>query len=356
MKTLDQETIEDVALGSAILGAGGGGDPYIGKLLALESVERHGPVPVVAAAELRDDDRVAFIAGIGAPGVLVEKLPRVDEAVTALHILEAHLGSRFTHLCPAEAGGLNALTPIGPAAATGLPIVDADGMGRAFPSLELVTPTLHGGVCTPMGFADEHGNTMLIDTPTNLWAEDFARAATVASGGIAMLALYPMTGRQAKDWLVHGALSLAQRLGQAVRRGSSTGELPLDEIFAETGGHRLFHGTVVDVDRRNERGWTMGTVVVSGTGRHGGQSMEIDFQNENLVARVDDSIVATTPDLIMVLGLDTAEPIPAEDVRYGQRVTVVGLPCDPQWRTPAGLALTGPRRFGYDVDFRPIEA
>ena len=27
----------------------------------------------------------------------------------------------------------------------------------------------------------------------------------------------------------------------------------------------------------------------------------------------------------------------------------------PQWRTPEGLAVVGPRAFGYDIDYVPVE-
>lgn len=70
----------------------------------------------------------------------------------------------------------------------------------------------------------------------------------------------------------------------------------------------------------------------------------------------DGEIVATVPDLIIVLGQEGGEPIPAESIRYGFRVSVVGLPCDKRWRTKEGLALAGPREFGYDIDFVPVEA
>ena len=356
MALLDIETIEDIAVGSAILGSGGGGDPHIGKLLAIASVLEHGPVPMVGADQLDDDARVVMVAGIGAPGVLIEKLPRVDDAIRALELLENHVGQRFTHICPAEAGGLNALTPIGPAAATGRPILDADGMGRAFPALEMVTPTLHGGSCTPMAFADEHGNDLLISSRTNAWAEDITRAITVASGAVGMLALYPMTGRQAKDWLVHGALTLAQELGAAIRRPATTTGTPLEYILRRNRGRVLFQGTVVAVERRNERGWTFGKATIRDQASTFGAELFLESQNEHLVAIRDGEVVATTPDLIMALGADSSEPIPAEEIRYGQRVVVVGLPCDAQWRTEAGIALSGPRRFGYDVDFRPVES
>jgi DUF917 family protein len=34
---------------------------------------------------------------------------------------------------------------------------------------------------------------------------------------------------------------------------------------------------------------------------------------------------------------------------------VIGIPCDPKWRTPAGLALAGPGHWGYEVPYVPVE-
>jgi len=35
LRKIGLEEIEDIAMGAALLGAGGGGDPYIGKLVAM---------------------------------------------------------------------------------------------------------------------------------------------------------------------------------------------------------------------------------------------------------------------------------------------------------------------------------
>ena len=67
MRLLDAEAIDDLVTGSTILGAGGGGDPYVGKLLALEAIREHGPVPLVTVEEVPDDALAAFSAGMGAP-------------------------------------------------------------------------------------------------------------------------------------------------------------------------------------------------------------------------------------------------------------------------------------------------
>ena len=69
----------------------------------------------------------------------------------------------------------------------------------------------------------------------------------------------------------------------------------------------------------------------------------------------DGSVLASTPDLIMLFDADSGEPITTESLRYGFRVSVLGAPCDPRWRTPEGLALVGPHYFGYDVDYVPVE-
>ena len=47
---------------------------------------------------------------------------------------------------PIEAGGVNSLLPLALAARLGLPVIDADGMGRAFPELQMVT--FHSGRCS----------------------------------------------------------------------------------------------------------------------------------------------------------------------------------------------------------------
>ncbi|MGH3839399.1 MAG: DUF917 family protein, partial [Pseudonocardiaceae bacterium] len=61
------------------------------------------------------------------------------------------------------------------------------------------------------------------------------------------------------------------------------------------------------------------------------------------------------PDLIIILDAETGVPITTEQLRYGFRVSVIAAVCDFRWRTGQGLALVGPRAFGYDFDYIPIE-
>ena len=56
-----------------------------------------------------------------------------------------------------------------------------------------------------------------------------------------------------------------------------------------------------------------------------------------------------------ILDAEKGEPITTEGLRYGYRVVVLGIPCNAKWRTPAGLKLVGPRYFGYQIDYVPVE-
>ncbi|MFT4220409.1 MAG: DUF917 domain-containing protein [Microbacterium sp.] len=355
MRLIDEEALNDITFGSTVFGSGGGGDPYIGTLLARDAIRRFGPVPLVDVEEVPDDANVVFIAGMGAPGVLVEKLPRAEEYDRVLRLFEERMGVKYDYVCPAEAGGLNAVTPFATAAVARIPVIDADGMGRAFPHLEMVTPTLYGGKGTPMMMVDEHGNDLFMVCKENSWAEVIARSAAVASGANTAMALYPMTGAQAKAWLVRGVLSASVKLGQAIRQARAEHRSAVRAVIDTQNGILLFEGKIEHIERRNEGGWTFGQSTISGVGADEGRAMILHSQNEHLIAERDGEIVATTPDLIMTLELDSGEPIPAEEIRYGFRVAVIGLPCDDRWRTPDGLKLAGPRRFNYDTDFTPVE-
>jgi|FLYL01.1.fsa_nt_gi DUF917 family protein len=355
MRVMHPEDMHDLAVGAAVLGTGGGGDPYIGKLMAMQAMRRHGPVTLIDVDELDDDALVVPAAMMGAPTVMIEKLPNGTELSTAFRNLEAYLGKPIAAVLCAEAGGLNSTTPFVVAAETGLPLVDGDGMGRAFPELQMVTFTLHGVSATPMVIADDKGNGVVLNTIDNRWTERLARSATIDMGGSSLIALYPMDGRTAKKSVVRGTVSLAADIGRTIREARAAKRNPIEAIRRRLGAYPLFTGKVVDVNRQTVGGFARGQTVIDGLENHQGQRLTIEFQNEFLIAKRNGETLASTPDLITVLDSDTGEPITTESLRFGFRVVVLGLPCPPQWRTPEGLELVGPRYFGYDIDYVPIE-
>ena len=353
--TVEAADMDAVALGGAFLGTGGGGDPYIGMLMAKQAMALHGPVRVVSVDALADDALCIPVCMMGAPTVMVEKLPNGTEAGEALAQLETFLGRKADALVCIEAGGLNSTIPYAVAAATGLPLIDGDGMGRAFPELQMVTLTIHGISSTPMVLADDKGNSSVINTISNRWTERLARCQTVEMGGAALVALYPMSGAETKRGILRGSMSLIREIGQTMVTERLSHRNPADALVERLGGKRLFTGRVVDVDRRTVGGFARGRAVFKGMDADEGRRFVVEFQNEFLICKgASDELLAVTPDLICALDADGGLPVTTEQLRYGLAVTMLGLPCDPQWTTPAGLELVGPRYFGYGHDYAPL--
>lgn len=356
MRKLGIREIEDIALGAALLGAGGGGDPYVGKLVAMGAVAECGEVTLLEPDEVPDDALIVPIAMMGAPTVLAEKGIGGKEYEVLHNMVSRFFGEEVYALMPIEAGGVNSMLPIAACARLGLPLVDADGMGRAFPELQMVTFTIGGMSATPMALTDEKGNSVIFETITNKWTEELARAVTMSCGGSVSVSLYPMRGAQMKRYAVRDIVTRSQRLGEAIRTVKDAGELTPEEHFLRfTEGFKLFKGKIADVRRETRGAFNFGTVVLEGISECKGHEAYVEFQNENLTAVVDGRIVATTPDLICLVDTETFSPITTDALKYGKRVMVVGLKCFEMWRTPEGLELVGPRYFGCDTDYVPLE-
>ncbi|MBJ7598194.1 MAG: DUF917 domain-containing protein [Candidatus Nephthysia bennettiae] len=355
MRRLGEQQIRDVARGAAVLGTGGGGDPYLGTLAAVGALQDYGAPQVMEIDELSDDVYVASLAMVGAPVPLVEKFALGPELLDVYRALDEHLDEPIHAFVPVEIGGVNTVIALILAARLGLPVVDADYMGRAYPEVQLVTPTLYGRSASPFALADEHGNRVLIDAKDNVWAERIGRTVAIEFGAIAPGMMYPMTGRHAKEAAVVGTLSYAERIGRTLREAEEQKRDALQALLEVTGGFTLFRGKIVDIDRRTQRGWSLGEVVLEGMDAFRGSRMNVRFQNENLVAFLDDRLVASVPDLITIIDEQTGQAVTTERLHYGFRVIVLGIRCDAKWRSPAGVALGGPRHFGYDIDYVPLE-
>jgi uncharacterized protein len=358
---IDLPDASDFARGAAFLGTGGGGDPYVGRLLLEQALKRNGAVEAISVNDLDDDALVVPMAGMGAPTVIVEKIIGFPEGEKALRTLEARLGRKATAIMPAEIGGLNALYPVAMAAHLGLPVVDADGMGRAFPELQMVSFNIFGQKAAPMVMCDENLDTVLFESEDNHRVEKLARPVVVPMGGLAMLAIYPMSGRAVKQVAVRDTLSLALRIGRAIGAARREQRDPFAALrdtlhsMPHYGHFRsLFEGKIVDLRRETTRGWATGHVIVEDLA--GTRRIEVAFRNEFLRARQDGRTLAIVPDLICILDRDTSEPITTENLKYGQRVRVVGSSVPPLLRSEAALAVWGPAAFGFDEPFVPIEA
>jgi uncharacterized protein len=184
--------------------------------------------------------------------------------------------------------------------------------------------------------------------------ERYARAVTVQMGGSSGYAFPLMSGRQVKDVAVRGTVTLSCQVGRAVADARRNHADPVQAILAHTGGEVIFRGKVTDVDRRLVAGFARGRLKLDTLDPGLGTSLEIDLQNEYLIARRDGAVAAVVPDLICLVDLATGQPVTTEIVRYGLRVAVLLVPAPALLRTPEALRVVGPAAFGYHgTEYRP---
>ncbi|MGI5274080.1 DUF917 domain-containing protein [Nonomuraea sp. CA-218870] len=349
--SIRETDIPALARGCAVLGTGGGGGVRAGSLAAARAVAEHGPVPLVRLAELPPDALVLPLSGIGAPTVSHEMIHSEDEPKRVAEEVERLFGRPPAAVMSSEIGGSNGVQPVAWAAGLGLPLLDADGMGRAFPEVQMVSMYVAGLPADLVIMSDVAGNVVTIRPVDGLWSERLARAVCVAAGSSALMADYVLTAERARGAVIEGTVTRALEIGRATEGAAD----PLAALAAELGAARLITGKLTDVARRTTGGFVRGTATIEGTGDDRGRTLVLELQNENLVAVEDNQVRAMVPDLISVVDTETAAAVQTEDLRYGQRVTVLAWPCDPLWRTEKGLDTAGPRAFGYDLDYVPVE-
>ncbi|MDH3283068.1 MAG: DUF917 domain-containing protein, partial [Gammaproteobacteria bacterium] len=212
------EDVPDIAQGGAFLACGGGGDVSVGRMFTQRVLQEHGAAKLIPLDTLDDEATVIAVGGVGAPSIMNEKVSNGTEAIEALRMLEDHVGRKADALIAFEAGGFNSLIPVMIASQLQLPVVDADGMGRAFPEMQMETFSIYGVSATPLTLVGNEGNNVIINMSSALTAEKLIRQFTIlGGGGVCYSAEHMMDGATAKQVAVPGTISLSLHLGRCLR-------------------------------------------------------------------------------------------------------------------------------------------
>jgi uncharacterized protein len=357
----DDTNLAAFARGCDVLGAGGGGPAGQALPLALHAVAEHGPVRVVELSELPPDELVMPCAHLGAPEVFVERIGTGHESVGIRRQVEAHFGRPVAALMCTEVGGFNGPGSVALAAHADLPLLDADGMGRAFPGVEQVAMQVAGITASPSVLADEHDRVVMVRAESGEWLERLARNVTTAFGDRGVSSEYVMTVEQAAGAVVPGTITTATRIGRVLEEcaGSPT-TAAVDRLAEEFGGVRLAECRVTGVQpAKNAATATVATnarrtVLLEGVNRDERRWLRLETGHEYHAVLEDGEVRATVPDIITVFDVHSGDPVPVQELRYGMRVVVLALPCPPMWRSAEGLRLVGPRAFGLAIDYVPL--
>jgi uncharacterized protein len=144
-------------------------------------------------------------------------------------------------------------------------------------------------------------------------------------------------------------------IGRAFREARARGTDGVDAILQASGGIRLFEGTLAKLSWEDRGGFMWGDYWLQGTGPDRGRTLRVWLKNENEISWLDDRPFVMTPDLLCAVEAGTGRPFTNSELAEGKPMVVFGIPADPIWRTPEGLALTGPGHFGFDLTYHPLE-
>lgn len=368
IRTLTEQEVVDLMTGAAIQGTRSSDTAALIKQ-AKAILSSGKKFQVISVDDLPDDWNVVMAAGgIGGGGawdyvtdrVKQQNLPRVDNpTLIAMDALSRHLGKTFNALIRNEAAGAT-LNVFQTAAAVGLPVVDACPAGRAKPEVQQSVTFINGLSVAPAALVTRWGDTVFIDKAIDDYRyEDIARALAVASGGGISNARGVMSGRDVKRATIHGALSEAILFGRTVREAVAQRKNPVDELIRVSGAYPLFRGTVSKADEKGDRGFTWWDVELSGLNQYSGHTYRVWVKNENMLSWLDGKPDVMSPDLIYNIDPKTGEAASSSGLGgypMGADVVMIGRPANsPAWRTPKGIEIIGPRHFGFDFDYQPIE-
>ena len=346
LRDITLDDIESLAVGAWVLGTGGGGSPYLG-LLNMRALYKEGHrVQLMPSDELADDDWIAAVSNMGAPLVGQERLTDSRTIARAVALMEEHTGHSFRGIMSLEIGGGNSIQPLMAAAHLKRPVIDSDMMGRAYPEAQMTSVAVGDLKPCPLTTVDVRGLESVVDkVPTWKWMERVSRKICVEYGSIASTCKAPRTGAEVKKWGIHGTTTKAIAIGHAVREAQRRHEDPIAAILGGRAGQGALQGQGGRRRAPRHRGLPARPHAVRRHGRLPGAALELNFQNEWIVAWLDGKPIAMSPDLICVLDSVSGEAVGTETIRYGQRVTVIALPPPPVFLSREGPAARRPARL-----------
>jgi len=345
MIKLDHDLVKYLIDGATILATGGGGDPDLGLELLIRDLEKGLQLRICDPSEVSGLTCSAYICG---------PMPRPGERDVCINdnIIRSALEyvSSVRGIVPTELGGYNTAIALHISSILDVPTLDCDQVGRAAPELVHTAYYLNGVDPWPSIVLTPRGDVLEIKKCSDIFSyEDIVRSISEKHGGVLVFDSF-VDSSKVSSLAVKGTLSMSIEVGKIV----NTSKDPIHDLVERFEGFLIFRGVVEDVDLDIRQGFLQGKVTYRGIDSFEGRYLEVIVKNENIAAFRDGRPVVLPPDLICVLD-DTYKGLTNNRVERGLKVWVIAFKAPEIWRTEKGLKLFGPRHFGLDIDYVPVE-
>lgn len=360
-KILLKDDMEDLLVGTTILGCGGGGDLTRGKELIARVYKKEKEFRLISIKELKENSIVPIVGMVGGgiseeESKLVEGIKKTVKYSTliAANKLSEYMNVEFSGYLPSEIGPENTPLAMYVAAMEDKFILDGDTAGRSKPEITISTTNVVDILLTPISIVSDFGDVMFLKKGLNHRCEDIIRFVSRASGGMCGVARCPMKKEQLDKGIVQNSISLAIKIGKAVREDEGD---PIKGIIKAIKGIKLFEGRISNFVRKEEYGFMWGEINIAGTNEFRGESYKVWYKNEHLISWRNGRVDATCPDTLSVVDSKKGVGLSnwKEDFIIGRNVTVIGSKAADIWRTKKGIEIFGPKHFGFEIEYVPIE-
>jgi len=359
VKVLGYDDVKNLIVGATILGTGGGGEPKEGLKILTKDLDSGRELKIVKASELDSESLVicAYFCGSIPPPGKKEAQPEFDQRhiTKAFNVMERRLGKKISAVIPTEIGAENTAVALHLAAKLGVPAMDGDQVGRSAPELNQSSYVIFQVKATPSVITDPHGNIVVVEDYVNISNyESIVRSLAIASGGSVLVMDSPIKAEKAGKVAINNSVSRAIELGKVIEEARKHNKNPIEAAIKFVKGFKVFTGFITSYSLKVEYGFLMGEIEIKGSGEWKGHSFRIWVKNENIIGWRDGRVAVMPPDLICMID-DNGYGITNSQVRIGMKVNIIGVKAHEIWRTPQGIELFGPRHFGFDYDYVPIE-
>jgi uncharacterized protein len=323
VRELDLHAVHAAVAGGSVLAAGGGGWVDHGMLVGTTAVQ-YGTPRLVSLEELDPDAVLATVSAIGAPAAVGWEM-RPSDYVRALELLMEAVDEPIVGTVTAQNGSSTTCNGWVASAVLGTVVVDAAGDGRAHPTGKMGSFGLAADDDYETVQAVAGGNRAqnryleVVARGTVRHTANVLRTASDQSGGFISCARNPLPASFVAAHAAVGAISFALDLGEAILEAEAQGPARMIEVTAEhLGGRILATGPVRAKSLRTENAFDIGTVELG--------ELELGFVNEYLTAEVAGERLATFPDGLTTLSVQTGRIISIANLREGDEVAVLHVP------------------------------
>jgi hypothetical protein len=367
---LTRDDIEPLLEGLAIRGTGGGGNPYWGKLIMENDLAHDRSCHILSLQDIPDDWTVVCAAAIGSvkaidvigfETVLSEWENKYFPLQTITLYMQELLKRRIDAVCAFEVGGLNSPIVLTLAARMGIPVIDADALGRSAPETHLTSWHGHGVDITPMVIADSEGNILTINKAVDpTYVDKVGRWMVTQGGHLGADVQHTMSGKMVKETSVPGTFTDSLKLGRSVVEARQQGVDPIDRIASILGAYRILNARISSMHEEEWMGFYFTEVELIGIGKDAGCSIRLVIKNEAMVCYLDGKPITIFPDPIYMLEPGTGRGMMSVELKTGMELLILCAPAHPRLRaaaiTEAGRKAFNPARFGqHQLQYKPIE-